>query len=263
MPIITKISVQQKNKERYNIFLNDEYAFSVDEAVLTRFQLKKGKDVSHHEIQEFQIADDLRKSVNKAIHYLSRRMRSEQEVRNYLRKIEVEEAIIQAVIDRLYELNYLNDDEFTEAYVKTQMNTTDKGTELITKELKEKGIQDDLIDKHLSIFPEELQLEKAEKIVQKIALKNRNESAVQIKKKAEQSLRRKGYSWGVITQIKVETKEDDWEVLLYQLEKAKRKYTRFSGFELEMKIKQYLYRKGFSFDQIEKGIRFIRNTEGD
>ena len=45
MSMITKITTQQKNKERFNIFVDEgkgeKYAFSVDEAVLIKFQLKK------------------------------------------------------------------------------------------------------------------------------------------------------------------------------------------------------------------------------
>lgn len=36
---ITSISQQQKNKERYNIFVAGKYLFSVDEVVLTKYQL--------------------------------------------------------------------------------------------------------------------------------------------------------------------------------------------------------------------------------
>lgn len=44
MPFITKISTQKKNTERFNIFLDEKYAFSVDADVLVRFDLKKGKN---------------------------------------------------------------------------------------------------------------------------------------------------------------------------------------------------------------------------
>ncbi|HEY4553704.1 MAG TPA: recombination regulator RecX, partial [Bacillaceae bacterium] len=34
MPVITKISSQKKNVDRYNIFLDETFAFGVDEEVL-------------------------------------------------------------------------------------------------------------------------------------------------------------------------------------------------------------------------------------
>ena len=43
MRMITKIARQKNNPERYNIYLNEEYAFPVDEAILIQFGLTKGK----------------------------------------------------------------------------------------------------------------------------------------------------------------------------------------------------------------------------
>ena len=34
LPVITKITQQKKDNERYNIFLDEKYAFSVHETVL-------------------------------------------------------------------------------------------------------------------------------------------------------------------------------------------------------------------------------------
>ena len=45
MPIITKITTQTKRTDRYNIFIDEKYAFSVAEEVLLKFQLKKGKEI--------------------------------------------------------------------------------------------------------------------------------------------------------------------------------------------------------------------------
>lgn len=38
MKQITKITRQKNNDERYNIYINEEYAFAVDEAVLIQFE---------------------------------------------------------------------------------------------------------------------------------------------------------------------------------------------------------------------------------
>ena len=85
MRTITKITTQQKNTERYNIFTDEgsgeQYAFSVDEAVLIKFGLKKGMDLDDFLYTEICYEDDIRKSYNLALHYLGRRMRSESEVR--------------------------------------------------------------------------------------------------------------------------------------------------------------------------------------
>ena len=52
MKVITKIGRQKNNQERYNIYLNDEYAFAVDESTLIKFGLMKGKTLEQFDIDE-------------------------------------------------------------------------------------------------------------------------------------------------------------------------------------------------------------------
>jgi len=260
MPIISKITTQQKNKERYNIFLDEgkgeQYAFSVDEAVLVKYGLKKGMELDDFFITEIHYEDDIRKAYNLALHYLTRRIRSEAEVRSYLGEKEVDEAIIQEVIIKLYEYQFLNDEQYAKAYVRTQMNTSDKGAVVIRSELKEKGINEKNIELALQEYPYELQLEKATTLCEKTAQKNQKDSERVLKTKLEQKLTRKGFSFNIIADainsINLERKDNGMEALRYQAEKLQRKYANESGYTYEQKMKSALYRKGFSLEQIEK-----------
>lgn len=67
MPFITKISTQKKNTERFNIFLDDKYAFSVDADVLVKFELKKGKELDDLDIIEIQYGDEVKKGDRKSV----------------------------------------------------------------------------------------------------------------------------------------------------------------------------------------------------
>lgn len=260
MPIITKITTQKKNKERYNIFTDEgkgeQYAFSVDEAVLIKYGLKKGLELDDSFLTEIYYEDDIRKAFNLALHYLTRRIRSEAEVRTYLLEKEIDAPIIQEVIFKLYEYKFLNDEQYAVAYVRTQMNTTDKGVVLIRRELKERGISDVLIDQALVEYPYEAQLETARKICEKIVGKNRKDSNKALKQKLEQRLVRKGFSFDIISnaigKTQLERYDDVMEALVYQAEKLQRKYANDTGYEYEQKMKSALYRKGFTLDQIEK-----------
>ncbi|WP_338753370.1 recombination regulator RecX [Bacillus sp. FJAT-52991] len=258
MAIITKISQQEKRKDRYNIFLNEEYAFSVDEAVLIRFHLKKGMDISKEDIDAIAHQDGVQKGLNTAIHFLSIRMRSEKEVRDYLQKKEIEPEAIEETIRSLDRLSYLDDAQFAKAYMNTQINTTDKGPIVIRRELKEKGIKDKWIEEVLSSFDFSNQLEKATALADKYRKKYKKESFVVQKQKIEQALIRKGYGWDVIQEAVVAEQagdnEEQQEALMYQVEKAHRKYSKYTGGEYRQKMKQSLYRKGFSISDIEKAL---------
>jgi regulatory protein len=259
--VITKITTQQKNKDRFNIFMDygkgEEYAFSVDSAVLIRFELRKGMEIDEFSILEIQFQDDIRKAYNRAINYLARRMRSEKEIRDYLAEKEIEQPIINEVIHKLTAQKYINDEKYALSYVRTQMNTTDKGPDLIRMELRERGINEGIIKHAIAEYPFEDQVEKAIKVAQKVIKKNSKESQRIVKQKAEQFLLRKGYSFDVILLALTEADtdkelDDEMEAIRYQGEKTHRKYSKFTGFEYTQKMKQALFRKGFSMDLIEK-----------
>ncbi len=267
MPVITKITAQQKSRERYNIFMDfgkgEEFAFSVDEDVLIKFQLKKGQELDDFSLMEIRYHDEIRKAYNTAIGYLSRVIRSEKEIKDFLVKKETEDPVINEVIHKLKTQKYIDDQDYAYSFVRTQMNTTDKGPDLIRMELRERGIDKNFIEMSLQEFSLEQQLEKAAKLCQKFLQKNTKESSKALKQKLESLLVRKGYPFDVINLAVSEAAqdgktEDQFEAIRYQGEKLCRKYSHLNGFEFDQKMKQALYRKGFTFDVIEEYVSRLK-----
>lgn len=262
---ITKITTQKK-PGRFNIFVNDgngeKYAFSVDEDVLIKYGMKKGMELDEFTQIEILYQDTVRKAFGTAIQYLAIRMRSEKEVRVYLKQKEIEESVIQEVIHRLYGLKYLNDDEFALAYMRTQINTTDKGPNVIKLELMEKGISESIIKTVQNEFTYDLQLSKVIQLCQKAQKKQRKDSTYIFEQKLKQALSRKGYSFSIIDEAMVELKDSlinediELEAIKKQGEKAVKKYGNDS-----YKIRQFLYGKGFGMDQIEDYLNSLDHEE--
>jgi regulatory protein len=261
MPKITKITTQKKRTDRYNIFMDygkgEEYAFSIDEEVLLKYQLKKGMEIDDFDMVDIQYHDEIQKTTSIALNFLSHRMRSESEVRCYLKKKEIEEPIIQEVVHKLYNYKYLDDLVFGQAFVRTQVNAGNKGPITVKLELKEKGLSDQHIEKALEEYPYGIQVEHAKTLVEKMKTKEKNTSENGLKQKIEQTLFRKGFPKDVTTealqQIAIEKDSDDeWEALCFQAEKAHRRLKNYTGYEYEQRMKQALYRKGFQIELIEK-----------
>jgi regulatory protein len=270
MAIITKITTQQKNQDRYNIFMDygkgEEFAFSVDENVLIKYQLKKGLELDEFSLMEINYHDDIQKAYNSAISYLARRIRSEKEIKDFLLKKEMEEPVIQEVIHKLIEQKYIDDREYAFAYVRTQVNTTDKGPGLIGMELKERGINQKYIEHALGQYSFELQVEKTASISEKFFQKNTKDSNRVLKQKLETLLVRKGYSFEVInlaqSSIDIDKPADEeFEAIKYQGSKAHRKFSHYTGFEFEQKMKQFLFRKGFSIETIERYLLELKEKD--
>jgi len=264
MTVITKIEVQQKNKHRFNIYTEkngkEEYLFSVSEDVLVKFQLKKGLELDELLLAELIFNEEIQQAYNRALQYLSFRMRSEKETVQYLKEKGIEEEIIQEVLSRLRSRNYVNDRQYAEAYVKTAVHTTDKGPNIIRLELSEKGIPSKWIDYYLEGFTEEVQLEKAMKLAGKFKKKRKSSSNRQLQQELQAMLLRKGYSSDIARKAIGEMEKDlddagEWNALLVQGEKAWRKYASDPSGKGVLKMKQFLFRKGFSPDLIQRFLR--------
>ncbi|MFB9975887.1 recombination regulator RecX [Pallidibacillus thermolactis] len=263
MPVISKISVQKNNKERYNIFFSsgeaEEYAFSVSEDVLIEYDLRKGKELRNEDIERITNRETIQKAYNLSLQFLSYRMRSEKEVQTYLEERNFSKETIQEVQYRLRERRYVDDAEFTKAFIKTQINTTDKGPKLIQNELKKKGIANHYIEQFMSLYTEDIQQEKAINLCKKMTGKKKNISTVQLKRDMQMSLMRKGYEHSTIQKaISISMQGIDEEqneaAIIVQGEKALRKYRNEPLDKRKIKVKQFLYRKGFSLDVIDKFI---------
>jgi len=267
VPVITKISQQKKDLERYNIFLDEKYAYSVHESVLVKFGLTKGMSLEDWSIDEMVYEDEIRKAFNRALHYLGFRMRSEFEVKKKLLELGYGEAIVLEALVKLKSLGFLNDETYSEALLQTRKNSSSKAPKAIQQEMHKKGIGKELQIKVLESYSEDEQLKIATKLAEKTANSNRSVAPAQLKQKIQNALLRKGYSFDLIKQalanIDFEREEDEWTTIADSIgEKAWRRYSsKFSGRDLNDKVKQAMYQKGIPFERIDHFIEKKENEE--
>ncbi|WP_143416073.1 recombination regulator RecX [Geobacillus sp. E263] len=269
MGIITNIAVQTKNPERFNVSIQKEngetLVFSVDQDVLLQFRLKKGMKIDEHSFQQIVYADEVKKTYHQALYFLSYRMRSEQEVVDYLKKKGASESIIDDVLHKLRENKYVDDREFVFAYVRTQKQTTAKGPYVIRKELEKLGVAEEWIEQSLAIYSFDEQVETAKSLYEKAKKQRAKQSLRQWKYQIGQLLYRKGFPQEVIDRVLLserdEKEEQEWEALEYQGRKAHRRYEKYNSPMYEQKMKQALYRKGFPLEMIEQFLDKLK--EGD
>jgi regulatory protein len=259
--IISKITRQKELNDRYNIFTikqgKEVYAFSVDEAVLVKYQLQKGMELDSLLLNEIQYTDEIRKGYHLAVRYLAKVKRTEMEVRKHLLAKMENESLVSEVMMKLKDMKFIDDEDYAFSYVRTQRNTTTKGPESIKRELKEKGVQIELIERAMEEFAYEDQLQSAQKVMVKFLAGKKKDSKKILLQKLEQTLVRKGFTTAIIQEVKrmpeiLEMDSDGLETIRIHGEKARRKFAKFTGYEFTQKMKQFLYRKGFSMDLIEQ-----------
>ncbi len=144
--IITKIERQKKNKQRFSIFLDDRYAFSVSEDVYSRFVLHSGQELSEQERNEIEQAETESSVKKTALRFRSYRPRSEQQVAEHLRKKGFDETNIRQAIGYLHANSLLNDREFAKMFCRDSIQLKPVGRQSMKHLLMKKGIAAGIID---------------------------------------------------------------------------------------------------------------------
>ena len=199
---ITQIVVQKKRKNRCSVFLDDEFAFGLDQDVVLKFGLKKGDVLTKHQIEEILLNEEKKKAKDRALNFLSYRDRSEKEIRTKLKDVGYEENIIEWVIGELKRLKLIDDQKFAQSYAQTQMITRPMGEYFLRKELKQKGIGGELIEETVSkIFQEKDQLTVAVELAHKRLKRFKNIDEIKAKKRVSDFLLRRGFSWEIVSQV--------------------------------------------------------------
>ncbi len=197
--IITKIEKQKKRK-RYNIYIDDEYKFSVDEDILVKYRLLKERELLPQDAEEIILSDQFNKIYSHALKYIGFKSRTEKEVSNYLQGKKYPEEQIQQVIQLLKEANFLNDAQYAENYVKERITLNPKGKKMLAYELKLKGIEHNIIEKSLEQLDNQLELELAYQLLIKQSRSSRNEDWNKLRNRLGGYLQRRGFSYSITTQ---------------------------------------------------------------
>jgi len=253
--------ITKGKSSNYIIKFTDNATLKVNEDVLVRFRLLKGTRLDEKELEKIKTEADFQVGLQVALRYLSFQMRSEYELRTQLKNKEIQD--IAKIIQRLKEMNLLNDENFAQSFVRTQKNTSDKGPQQIKHLLRQKGMDSQIIDVAMEEFPQEEQDLACAKLAQKLTKKYSNKSHREALQKIRLSLMNKGfYSNSVnFAMDELEFEEDEeqqFELLQKETEKLWHKHRNLEGYKKYMKVKQALYKKGFDLDAIDKAIDEVK-----
>jgi regulatory protein len=131
--------------QRANVFLDGKFAFSLDNEVILKENLKVGQELSQAEFDILTRADGFQRCLNAAFQFLSYRPRSEAETRARLAKRGFEPVEIEGVISQLKRLSLLDDVAFTEFWMENRNSFRPRSQRMLKQELRRKGIDSEVI----------------------------------------------------------------------------------------------------------------------
>ena len=153
MLTVTRLEPQKKKPQRINVYLDGEFAFGISRA--TAPWLAEGNQLSQQKINDLQEKDQFEGAYQRAINFLSYRVRAEKEILQNLTKHDVPENIIERVVDRLRGASLVNDWDFASQWVENRVQFKPRGKRALSSELFQKGIGNEIIEDVLAELDEE------------------------------------------------------------------------------------------------------------
>ena len=239
--------------------LDHQQTSYITEDTIVRFMLSRDKVISKEELTEIQDFAQFSYGKNLALYHLSFKARTEKEVREYLKKYDIEDTIASQVIANLKDENWINDRQYAYSIINANQLSGDKGPYLLSQKLAQKGVPKSTIESVLKDF---YFTEVAQRVAEKLLKKYTGKlPARALQEKIIQNLTNKGFSYSdakgafdnLDSQVDHETTQ---ELIFKELDKQYAKYARkYEGYELKQRLTQVLARKGYDFSDIASALR--------
>lgn len=185
---------KQKREERYNLFLDGEFYSGLELETIVKYKLKNGQDISKERIDEILNESESSYAFNKALKYLSKSMKTENEVIDFLKSKKIRYDAIVLAIDKLKQYDYINDEIYINSYVNFYKSRYGKNK--IKQNLIQKGLDRELIEENIVNYDEK---ENLNFLVNEIKKQSKNQAIdLKMKQKIIRNLTYKGYNYDTI-----------------------------------------------------------------
>ncbi len=209
---IINIKLIDKKKEKFAVYLSDGTHVEVTGELILRHNLKRGLEVSAEDVRNLLYEDELISARTLAIAYLSLKVVSAKQVRDYLRRKNISAESIEHVISELREKGKIDDTRFAQLFIKDRLKLKPAGPLKLMAELKQKGVADHIIESAITpVRQHDTQKNLALKLARKkMPLLARYDRGKQ-RQKLSSFLRQKGFEPLVIAEVmrQVLTKDNE------------------------------------------------------
>jgi Uncharacterized protein conserved in bacteria len=201
MAKITKIEVQKKNKERVNLFLDDEYAFSLSMELVYKEGLKKNQEIDSKKLELLAEEESIIRCKNSALKTIERSYKTEKEVIEKLKEKGYGENAINISIEFLRQYNFINDTNYTKAYIKDKLNSY--GSQKIKYTLIQKGISKEIIEDILADADKDNERNTAINLAKKKldVIRKKESDNYKISGKLYRYLMSRGYGYDIVNEV--------------------------------------------------------------
>lgn len=207
MKKITKIEECKKNKDRVNIFADEEFYASCSKYCCIKYDLKAGMNIDEAQIEGVISEDNYGKGKDYALRVIERGMKSKKELCDKLKLKGYSGEDIERIISFMSEYGYIDDEMYAKYYIESYKNS--KSKLIIKHSLINKGIDQDIIEKYLSSIEDETEKAKAKSLAVKKYNLLKGKEKIVIRKKLGDMLIRQGYEYHLVKEVINEILDED------------------------------------------------------
>jgi regulatory protein len=252
---IAKIKKTKYNFYEITILNSDkEEKFKLSEAYLIKYQLYSNKEIHTATYELIKQLANQSQIYHKVLNYLSFKMRTKGEVRNYLLKHNCNETFSTEIMEKLEKLNYLNDKQYCEAYIKQQFDINKKGPNVIKRNLLDKEVDEKIVLECIQTITEAKIINNIIQLISYYEKINKKKSRNQLKESILRNLLVKGYNYdcsiNAINEYQFTENNDEFLLEQEMLKAYKRYQKKHLKYELKNRVIKSLIGKGFLYEDI-------------
>jgi regulatory protein len=193
---ITAIKQQVKRADRYSIYIDGKYSFSLSEGGLLNTGLSINQEFSKEGLAELKDRAVIDKGYGRALNLISHRPRSEWEIRDYLIRKDYGEDTTNKIVNMLSGRGYINDTEFARRWVANRRLLKSISKRRLMLELRQKRIADEIIQSVLNNDETD-----EHEVLRELVERKRKQTKYQDNLKLMQYLVRQGFSYDDIKSV--------------------------------------------------------------
>lgn len=189
--------LKQKGKsEGYYVKFDDDIVYLLQLETIVKHHLKVGSELNEEEFFDIKNESDKLTCFSVALKYISLRLKTEKQMKEYLQKKGFGEQSILLAIQKLKDYGYLNDDYFAKTL--TQTLSLNKGKRFIKQDLLKKGINYQKLDNYVEDLDESLA---CKEVYQKWIKNKKLPLEIKDKEKLYRFLMSRGFEWDTIKNV--------------------------------------------------------------
>jgi regulatory protein len=194
MHIVSDIKRQKRSGGRYDVYIDDVVAFSMNDLDLSTLGVRVGLEVDQKNLDDLRKIGESSLAYNLAIVFLRVRARTKREMFDYLRRKGTNIEAISDTLERLEEAGLVDDRAFSVSWIANRAAIRPRSKWMLEQELRKKGVSSEYIKNALSDIAPESELDSLVKIIKR----KHQQSQYREPRKLMAYLSRQGYSYELI-----------------------------------------------------------------